>query len=65
MPVLGHGNQVGVQEKHAMPASVNVAVFGHEFDFQGAALPSIGLFQNPAQVCASYNPWNVPCVIGG
>ena len=35
------------------------------FDFQGAALPSIGLFQNPAQVCASYDPWNVPCIIGG
>ena len=35
------------------------------FDFQGAALPSIGIFGNPAQVCASYDPWNVPCVIGG
>jgi arabinogalactan endo-1,4-beta-galactosidase len=35
------------------------------FDFQGAALPSIGIFGNPAQVCASYNPWNVPCIIGG
>jgi arabinogalactan endo-1,4-beta-galactosidase len=35
------------------------------FDFQGAALPSIGLFQDPVRVCASYDPWNVPCVIGG
>ena len=35
------------------------------FDFQGAALPSIGIFGNPAQVCASYDPWNTPCVIGG
>ncbi len=35
------------------------------FDFQGAALPSIGIFGNPAQVCASYNPWNTPCIIGG
>ena len=35
------------------------------FDFEGAALPSVGIFQNPAQVCASYDPWNVPCIIGG
>jgi arabinogalactan endo-1,4-beta-galactosidase len=35
------------------------------FDFEGAALPSIGIFQNPAQVCASYDPWNTPCIIGG
>jgi arabinogalactan endo-1,4-beta-galactosidase len=34
------------------------------FDYQGAALPSIGIFRNPAGVCASYNPWNVPCTIG-
>jgi hypothetical protein len=33
--------------------------------FQGRALPSIGIFQNPAAVCESYNPWNVPCVVGG
>jgi arabinogalactan endo-1,4-beta-galactosidase len=35
------------------------------FDFQGAALPSIGIFQNPATVCESYDPYNTPCVIGG
>jgi arabinogalactan endo-1,4-beta-galactosidase len=35
------------------------------FDFQGAALPSIGIFGNPAGVCASYDPWNTPCIIGG
>jgi arabinogalactan endo-1,4-beta-galactosidase len=35
------------------------------FDWQGAALPSIGIFGNPAQVCASYDPWNTPCLIGG
>jgi arabinogalactan endo-1,4-beta-galactosidase len=35
------------------------------FDFQGAALPSIGMFGNPVDVCASYDPWNTPCVIGG
>jgi arabinogalactan endo-1,4-beta-galactosidase len=34
------------------------------FDFQGAALPSIGIFGNPVDVCASYDPWNTPCVIG-
>src|SRR4029077_18273679 len=33
------------------------------FDFQGAALPSIGIFGNPAAVCASYDPWNTPCII--
>ncbi len=35
------------------------------FNFQGTALPSIGLFENPATVCASYDPYDVPCVIGG
>lgn len=34
------------------------------FDFQGRALPSIGIFDNPAGVCASYNPGNVPCRVG-
>jgi hypothetical protein len=22
-------------------------------------------FGNPARVCASYDPWNTPCIIGG
>jgi arabinogalactan endo-1,4-beta-galactosidase len=35
------------------------------FDFQGRALPSIGIFENPAAVCASYDPGNVPCTVGG
>jgi len=35
------------------------------FDFQGRALPSIGIFRNPVGVCDSYDPYNVPCVIGG
>ncbi len=35
------------------------------FDFQGRALPSIASFRNPVAVCQSYNPYNVPCVIGG
>jgi arabinogalactan endo-1,4-beta-galactosidase len=35
------------------------------FDFQGRALPSIGIFADPVAVCRSYDPWNVPCVIGG
>jgi hypothetical protein len=34
------------------------------FDFQGAALRSIGIFRSPAEVCASYDPWNTPCLIG-
>ena len=34
------------------------------FDFQGRALPSIGFLGNPAGVCQSYDPWDVPCVIG-
>jgi arabinogalactan endo-1,4-beta-galactosidase len=35
------------------------------FNFEGAALPSIGIFRNPAAVCANYDPSEVPCVIGG
>jgi arabinogalactan endo-1,4-beta-galactosidase len=35
------------------------------FNYEGAALPSIGIFQNPATVCQSYDPYEVPCVIGG
>jgi arabinogalactan endo-1,4-beta-galactosidase len=34
------------------------------FDFQGRALPSIGIFSNPVQICASANPYSVPCVVG-
>jgi arabinogalactan endo-1,4-beta-galactosidase len=35
------------------------------FNFQGAALPSIGIYQNPAGVCERANPGSAPCVIGG
>ena len=35
------------------------------FDFQGGALPSVGSFENPAAVCASYDPGTVPCTVGG
>jgi arabinogalactan endo-1,4-beta-galactosidase len=35
------------------------------FNSQGVALPSIGMFRNPAAVCQSYDPWDVPCVVGG
>jgi arabinogalactan endo-1,4-beta-galactosidase len=35
------------------------------FNSQGVALPSVGLFRNPATVCQSYDPWDVPCVVGG
>ena len=34
------------------------------FNFEGAALPSIGIFQNPAQVCEENSPYSSPCVIG-
>jgi arabinogalactan endo-1,4-beta-galactosidase len=34
------------------------------FNFQGTALPSIAIFKNPAAVCASYDPYDVPCVVG-
>lgn len=33
------------------------------FDFQGRALASIGIFQDPVKICAHYNPYNVPCVL--
>jgi arabinogalactan endo-1,4-beta-galactosidase len=35
------------------------------FNFEGAALPSIGIFQNPAGVCERYAPDSSPCVVGG
>ncbi len=35
------------------------------FNFEGAALPSIGIFQNPAAVCERYAPGSSPCVVGG
>jgi arabinogalactan endo-1,4-beta-galactosidase len=34
------------------------------FNSQGTALPSIGIFRNPAAVCQSYDSYDVPCVIG-
>lgn len=33
------------------------------FDFQGRALPSIAIFQDPVATCLSYDPYEVPCVI--
>jgi arabinogalactan endo-1,4-beta-galactosidase len=35
------------------------------FNSQGVALPSVGIFRNPAAECQSYDPWDVPCVVGG
>jgi arabinogalactan endo-1,4-beta-galactosidase len=35
------------------------------FNFEGAALPSIGIYQNPADVCERYSPDSSPCVVGG
>jgi arabinogalactan endo-1,4-beta-galactosidase len=34
------------------------------FNFEGAALPSIGIFQNPAGVCTRNAPDSSPCVVG-
>jgi arabinogalactan endo-1,4-beta-galactosidase len=34
------------------------------FNFEGQALPSINIFQNPAAVCERYAPYSSPCVIG-
>jgi arabinogalactan endo-1,4-beta-galactosidase len=34
------------------------------FDFTGQALPSIGIFRNPVEICAQSNPFTVPCTIG-
>jgi arabinogalactan endo-1,4-beta-galactosidase len=35
------------------------------FNFEGQALPSIGIFENPATVCERANPGSAPCVVGG
>ncbi len=34
------------------------------FNFQGQALPSIGMYRDPVQICAQANPYTTPCVIG-
>ena len=34
------------------------------FNFEGAALPSVGIFQNPAGVCERYAPDRSPCTVG-
>ncbi len=34
------------------------------FNFQGQALPSIGMFENPVGICVRSNPYSAPCVIG-
>jgi arabinogalactan endo-1,4-beta-galactosidase len=33
------------------------------FSFNGQALPSVGLFQSPLQVCAAYDPAAIPCEV--
>jgi arabinogalactan endo-1,4-beta-galactosidase len=35
------------------------------FNFEGQALPSVGIFENPAQVCERANPGSAPCAVGG
>jgi arabinogalactan endo-1,4-beta-galactosidase len=34
------------------------------FNFQGAALPSIGMYRNPVGICVKSDPYAAPCVIG-
>jgi arabinogalactan endo-1,4-beta-galactosidase len=34
------------------------------FNFQGAALPSIGMYRDPVQICVESNPYTSPCIIG-
>jgi arabinogalactan endo-1,4-beta-galactosidase len=34
------------------------------FNFQGQALPSIGMYSDPVQICMHSNPYSTPCVIG-
>jgi arabinogalactan endo-1,4-beta-galactosidase len=34
------------------------------FNFQGQALPSIGMYRDPVQICVNSNPYTSPCVIG-
>ena len=34
------------------------------FNFQGQALPSIGMYSDPVQICGHANPYSTPCVIG-
>jgi arabinogalactan endo-1,4-beta-galactosidase len=33
------------------------------FSFNGRALPSVGLFESPLQVCAAYDPAAIPCEV--
>jgi arabinogalactan endo-1,4-beta-galactosidase len=33
------------------------------FSFNGQALPSVGLFESPLQVCAAYDPAAIPCEV--
>jgi arabinogalactan endo-1,4-beta-galactosidase len=34
------------------------------FNFEGAALPSVNIFRNPAEVCERYSPDSSPCTVG-
>jgi len=47
------------QSFHGSP-KVNLTLF----NFEGAALPSIGIFQNPADACQQYAPGSSPCPVG-
>jgi len=47
------------QSFHGAP-NVNLTLF----NFDVAALPAIGIFQNPADVCQRYAPGSSPCLVG-
>jgi arabinogalactan endo-1,4-beta-galactosidase len=34
------------------------------YDFQGRALPSVGIFESPVAVCLRHDPSAVPCALG-
>jgi arabinogalactan endo-1,4-beta-galactosidase len=34
------------------------------FNFQGQALPSIGMYRDPVGICLRSSPYATPCVIG-
>ena len=65
---LGRAVSAGHGAISAMRANVDkLATQFHNltlFNFEGAALPSIGIFANPAGVCERYAPDSSPCVVG-
>ena len=59
--VLMHYDQGGDK---ALSSAFYAQLTSHGVPFEGAALPSVGIFQNPASVCERYAPDSSPCLIG-